>query len=431
MKPVEPKYTVIDDVNEKYYKDTDEGTAVTVATVSDDDVYYPVKQSLTASAVSTRRRKARRRCCGICCCITSSICGCFFLLLVLIGVAYYAMIVKGVRMITVETPIDFPIVTVSDEEFQVVLDEIETFVNSIMDTDGIIDNMTPIQDLIVPSSFVNGAISQSEYLRGHAQVIMKENEFIFQTSLPMDLFPGGKHRFFVSTLDTTTASTGPAISTTSFDLGKKLSQDYDGPLFVMELLSYLASTAGKVDQEWVMNLLSINVLGQEMMSPDMLEAKVDILQSIRDDPNYQYRNHPESDPFFQFINSIDSIRIEPDQMIIHARDRTSQSKYTITSLAEDYSITSLAEDDVMVIEEDDEISTPINVVSLDDLTVDDDTFSITGDDVTDDDEFQGDAKIIPSDDDEEENVGDIVMHGQAYFLRHKATSEVLFLNRGD
>ena len=46
---------------------------------------------------------------------------------------------------------------------------------------------------------------------------------------------------------------------------------------MLDLLSNLASTAGKVDQEWAMNALSINALGQEMMTPDILEAKVDIL----------------------------------------------------------------------------------------------------------------------------------------------------------
>lgn len=333
MKPIQPKYTVIYDVNEKY-DDADE--VATAVVDSDDDVYYPVK-TLHATPLA-HRRKARRSCCGICCCITSSIFGCFFVLLVILGIAYYAMIVKGVRMVTVETPIDFPIVTVSNKELQAVADDIDTFIKSILNDDGT-DSVTKTKDLIIPSRIVNGAISQSDYLRGHAQVIMKENEFIFQTSLPMDMFPGGKHRFFVSTLDTTT-TTGPAITTTSFDLGKKLSKDYDGPLFVTELLSYLASTTGN-DQEWVINVLSMNVLGQELMTPESLAEKVDILQSLRDDPHFQH--DPNSKLFFQFINSIDSIRIEPDQMIVRARDNAGMTE-AVTTVIEDYEVSNETEE---------------------------------------------------------------------------------------
>jgi hypothetical protein len=216
----------------------------------------------------------------------------------------------------VETPIDFPIVSVSDMELEQVSSEIETFIKSIVNDD---DGTTPTEDLIISSRIVNGAISKSDYLRGHAQVIMKENEFIFQTSLPMDMFPGGKHRFFVSTMDTTT-TTGPAITTTSFDLGKKMSEDYDGPLFVTELLSYLATTTDTTDPEWVINVLSMNVLGQEIMTPEMVAEHVNILQKLKEDLNIQ--NDPNTKYLFKFINGIDSIRIEPDQIIIRARNNS-------------------------------------------------------------------------------------------------------------
>jgi hypothetical protein len=165
---------------------------------------------------------------------------------------------------------------------------------------------------------------------------MKENEFIFQTSLPMDMFPGGKHRFFVSTLDsaTTTMTTADSakITTTSFDLAKKLSLDYDGPLFVMELLSYLSINTTVHDSEWVMNLLSMNVLGHEAITtPEMKETN--LLQLLRDDPNFQ--QDPNSKVFFQFIDSIESIRMEPDQMIIRARDPTRTKYFNFADIFDD------------------------------------------------------------------------------------------------
>lgn len=181
MKPTQPKYTVIYDVNEKF---DDDATVVTAAVVDGvEDGYYPVKSLHTA----TRLRKARRSCCGICCCVTSSICGVFLLLLVMIGVAYYTMIVKGVRMVTVETPVDFPIVTVANQELRDFSDQVDAFIKSILNRDS---TSSEIQDLVIPARIVNGAISQSDYMRGHAFVVMKENEFLFQTSLPMDMLPG-------------------------------------------------------------------------------------------------------------------------------------------------------------------------------------------------------------------------------------------------
>lgn len=314
MTTVPPKYqyAAIYEANEKY-DDTDEVATAVTAVDDEDDIYYPVKPIHTTSV--TKRRKASRSCCCICGCITLSVFICFLMLIVVIGIVYYAMIGKGVRMVTVETPIDFPIVSVSDMELEEFSSEIETFIKSIVNDD---DGTTPTEDLIISSRIVNGAISQSDYLRGHAQVIMKENEFIFQTSLPMDMFPGGKHRFFVSTMDTTT-TTGPAITTTSFDLGKKMKEDYDGPLLVTELLSYLATTTD-TDPEWVINVLSMNVLGQEIISPEMLDENVNILQALKEDPNVQ--NDPNTKYLFKFINGIDSIRIEPDQIIIRARNNS-------------------------------------------------------------------------------------------------------------
>ena len=315
MKTNQPKYTVISDVNDKYNENDEVATAVTTAVLQYDDDYDDNATYLS------KRRKARRSCCGICCCVTSVMCGCFLLLLIMIGIAYYSMIVYGVRMITVETSIDFPIVTVSEKELEVVSDDIDDFMQSILNDDGCEGGMTT-KDLIISSRIVNGAISQSDYLRGHAQVIMKENEFIFQTSLPMDMFPGGNHRFFVSTMDTTTTATDSAITTTSFDLGKKLSKDYDGPLFVTELLSYLAATTGK-DPEWVMNVLSMQIMGQELMTPEELADKANILQSLRDDPSL--KDDPNMQAFLKFINGIDSIRMEADRMIVHARCNTTNN----------------------------------------------------------------------------------------------------------
>lgn len=110
-------------------------------------------------------------------------------------------------------------------------------------------------------------------------------------------------------------------------------------------MSYLASTTtDRDDPEWVVNVLSMSVLGQELMTPEMLADPVDLLQKLREDPNMQH--DPNMKVFFQLINGIDSIGIEPDQMIIRARDPTSTKELMITD-------TKIEDDEVSA---DDEVS---------------------------------------------------------------------------
>ena len=342
LPPSKYQYATIDVAKHEKYHDDE---VATVMTTVDADVYYPVKQSHTT--MKRRKGTPRRSCCCICGCITLTIFACFFLLILLLAIVQFAWIVKGVRMVTVDTPIDFPIVTLSQIELLQVSNDIGTFVQSVLNDDG--TTTTNIKDLVLSARMVNGAISQSDYLRGHAQVILKENEFIFQTSLPMDMLPGGAHRFFVSTMDTT-ISTGSAVTTTSFDLGKKLSDEYDGPLYMTQLLWYLANTTGTTDPEWDINVLSMKWLGQEIMTPEMLADPVNILQSVKDDP--KIKNDPNSVLLFQFINGIDSIRMEPDQIIIRARRHHS----VVQEGDDDTSIMMKSDDDLDLAAESDDMT---------------------------------------------------------------------------
>ena len=126
----QPEYTLIYDIDEKYdetYKTTASAvkpptTATAVLESADVDVYmrnafhsYPTNPTQAAKCHKACRSTKRRSYCGICCCITSSLCGCFFLVPVILGIACYAVIVRNVHMISLATPIDFPIVTVSDQ----------------------------------------------------------------------------------------------------------------------------------------------------------------------------------------------------------------------------------------------------------------------------------------------------------------------------
>ena len=328
---IQPKYEAIHDHdrddNEKKHTTTDTVAAIVVTTEEEDEVLWK-PLTLEQRHRTTRRaggcRCVPRTCCGVCCCISLTLFALLMLLFVAIFVAYYALLVTGVRMITVETPVAFPTENIYTKELDAFGNDADVFIQAILNNDGNDSIDTP--DLVISSHVVNGAIAQCDYLKGHAQVTMKENEFIFQTSLPMDMFPGGKHRFFVSTMDTTTAATtaepGSTVTTTSFDLAKKLTEDYDGPLFVTELLTYLATTtamtanaSGKDHPEWVLNALSMNVMGQELVTPDA--QGVDLLQALRDDPNFA--SDPNNELFFKFINGIGSIKLEPDRMIVRAR----------------------------------------------------------------------------------------------------------------
>ena len=161
---------------------------------------------------------------------------------------------------------------------------------------------------------------------------MNENELLLQTCVPiLDMIPGGKLQFFVATIYIAFSTRqewwkDKTTITVSFELGKRLSNDYDGPPIVMKFLSYFAdsfdaqSSDPRQRYDWVLKSLSLREFGKDIGALQSQSEKENIFQYIYDHPNDDTANE-WINTFFKVMNGIASIRIEPDQLVLHPRTR--------------------------------------------------------------------------------------------------------------
>jgi len=143
----------------------------------------------------TNKRPVRRSCIRTCCWITLAIFGVLVALLIGLGVASYVWCFRQVQIWTTTTlPIDsLPMVIVPKEELDFFKDQAKSFVDILQgDAPGF-----PPLPLIVEQRSLNGLATDSDFLKGHMNTIMKRNEVTIDISLPIDGFPGGKGRYLV------------------------------------------------------------------------------------------------------------------------------------------------------------------------------------------------------------------------------------------
>lgn len=125
-----------------------------------------------------------------CKCVTITL-GLLSLLGAAATVAVYCVVADTVEQLTVTTPHKkFPIVEMTDKELEVVKDRVQLFVDQLLVGDA-------EEPLIVTQDEVNGFIGHSDYLRGNMFVTIKEGAIEEDYSLPTEMLPGGKGRFFV------------------------------------------------------------------------------------------------------------------------------------------------------------------------------------------------------------------------------------------
>jgi len=133
--------------------------------------------------------------CGACKCmmITASVfCIISFILLVTFLSLGYFWIKDAVEHLTVLTPSPkFPVIEMTDNELEAVQNRVALFVDELLNPTG------PIDDLIVTQDEINGFIGHSDYLRGNMMVTLHPGSIEEGYSLPTDMFPGGKDRYFV------------------------------------------------------------------------------------------------------------------------------------------------------------------------------------------------------------------------------------------
>ena len=332
-----PKYdesfnndAMIDDNDDEVADNRDDGDTVTFAAV---------QEPLTAR--TKRPRSFCRHCFVMCGGITVTVFSCVTLVMIGLGFVGYAIVATGVRRYTVETPIDITNITVPKEEMTETFHEIEHFIKCISNFDEV-HNSSGATDLIISSRFMNGIISHRDYLRRYAHVIMKENELLFQTSVPLSHFiPGGKNRYFVSTTNITSNTrrewwTNKTTITVSFEVGKRFPDEYDGPIFVIRLLSYFRtaffpSIFRRNQYDWVLNVLSMEQFGKPLGTRESWSEKGNILQSSYDESIVFSGSNITDDKFFIAMRNIESIRIEADQLVIRPRNILHHRRNTNTS----------------------------------------------------------------------------------------------------
>ena len=99
--------------------------------------------------------------------------------------------------LTVEEPHEpFPVVDMTDAEVEVLKDRVKLFVDQLM-VHHKDKKKGPLGDLVITQDEINGLIGHSDYLRGNMQVLLEDNKITEQYSLPVDMLPGGKGRYFV------------------------------------------------------------------------------------------------------------------------------------------------------------------------------------------------------------------------------------------
>ena len=139
-------------------------------------------------------------------------CICLFISYILSGVfvsllfnlTLQAIIIKGTYMISRAKPTIFPIETFSDDEIVDTIASFQRNLERIVSTKRNLNYAATTKmtdEWVIPARAFNGIIFQSADFRGYAHVTMKDHELIVQTSYPIDSpIPWSTNRFFVSTL---------------------------------------------------------------------------------------------------------------------------------------------------------------------------------------------------------------------------------------
>lgn len=171
-------------------------------------------------------------CCSSCCCCclkvlmwTAIVC-LLLISLVVVGAIFWTRNV--VQHMTVTDSQTFPIVTMSDAEIDLVSSRVKVFVDELL------LQKEPETDLIVTQDELNGFLGHSDYLRGNMYITLTEGKVLEEYSLPMDMLPGGKGRFFLGH-DYTTIDEKAQRVEMKMETAAKHEDWFVGPLYFFQL----------------------------------------------------------------------------------------------------------------------------------------------------------------------------------------------------
>lgn len=158
------------------------------------DIIYDVgsKQSIRNK---TPKTQGLSKCAGSFGCCLAKTCCILMVVLLVISVAVFAMAYRWtsdvVQHLTVQDSQTFPIVEMSDAQIDYLESRVKIFVDELR------MNKVPQDDLVITQDDINGLLGHCDYLRGNMYVTLTEGKILEEYSLPVDMLPGGKGRFFL------------------------------------------------------------------------------------------------------------------------------------------------------------------------------------------------------------------------------------------
>jgi hypothetical protein len=275
----------------------------------DDDEDVEEQMKIPLVTVAARSVPKKRSCVSSVCACLCIVLGIFLFSFIVVGAivgAYAYMMTKDiVQHFTVTNPLPkFPVVDMTDEERAVIKDRVSLFVDLLIAGDHPLDDLTLTQDEI------NGFICHSDYLRGNLMITLHENTIKEEFSLPMEMLPGGKGRYFVGE-DHTTINQGKKMIELEMETAATHEDWFDGPLFFTQL-EYLV-TKNKDDEGKTMLELFLtkgSFFGQEVPQ-DLIDKHENLLEAIYEsDENKEAR---------AIIEGIERVVIEDGKIVVKPR----------------------------------------------------------------------------------------------------------------
>lgn len=275
----------------------------------------PKSKNKTASRVV-----ARRRGCPCWCKCIAIIMGIFAVFVVLTLGLTYTWLKDVVEHLTIETdsPKKFPIVIMSDLQFQHVKERVTLFADELVG--GI---SSDLQDLVVTQDEINGIIGHSDYLRGNMMITLHDNRVEEEYSLPMDILGFGDRYFDGKDyLALGGATTDKKKNTIEMKIETAATHEdwFDGPLLFAQL-QYFFTKNNQDEGDGVLELfLEKGSFFGQVAPQEVIDEHENLLEDLYDlDPD-----DDQVEYILDAVKGIKSVSIEEGKIVIKPQ-RTTQN----------------------------------------------------------------------------------------------------------
>jgi len=279
-----------------------EAMASSIIVLSDghDDGNYKRLNGTTKS--SSCCRKVTCRCLCKCAAITFLVM--MVLTLIASGFTYFWM-KDVVEHLTTTDSKDFPVVSMTDAELDVLKDRIKLFVDELRSG----NRHTFKDDLVITQEEINGLLGHSDYLRGHIQVTLTPGKILEEFSLPTDMLPGGKHRFFYGTEYLQIKDDDTNTVESKLETVGDHEDWFHGPLFFIQLQYLVSDERNKYDEKLLELYLQHGSFFGNEIPQEVIDQHQNILLDLYNDPE-------NGEDVRAIIGGIDSVSIEQGRIVI-------------------------------------------------------------------------------------------------------------------